>query len=118
MNQTHYLIQCKLLNLLYYTPVLLNRFDPTVSAECRRCRRDGADFMYLTWECFIVASFWNNVKVIIEDIIEQPADFTPLIMVLAIWLTFLHQCEGLQPVASVSKTEGGYGMVQGSSTKD
>lgn len=67
----------KLLTRWYYTPLRLAKAYPSSSPHCWRACGSVGSLLHIFWSCPLLRSFWNEVFLLISDIIHRPSPNTP-----------------------------------------
>lgn len=76
------LIHFKFLNRFYRTPLQLHKIKLREDSNCWKCRREGAAFLHIAWECPGVQDYWCEVAQIISEVLNQTLECSPLVMLL------------------------------------
>ncbi|XP_069507981.1 aquaporin-10 isoform X1 [Ambystoma mexicanum] len=78
MNSGLRLIQFKILNKLHYTTQRIAKFTQNDPSRCQKCGADQADSFHMFWSCPHIKVFWGEVATSLEEVMQVPADLTPL----------------------------------------
>lgn len=76
------LIQFKILNRLYWTPVKLFRAKISNSDACWRCKQSPGNLLHMFIMCPILTSYWQKVMGKINSILNSNLPLTPTLGLL------------------------------------
>lgn len=76
------LIQFKIFNRLYWTPVRMNRLGLNLSKLCWRCKTDKGDLLHIFLHCPSLTAYWQRVTEKIIDTLGTNITLTPALCFL------------------------------------
>lgn len=76
--------QFKIIHRLQITPVLRNKFNPTLSKYCNKCKISEGSYYHCIFDCPFIKNFWRKVCKEISGIFGKKLDLTPLFCILGL----------------------------------
>lgn len=76
------LIHFKFVNRVYRTPLQLYKIKLRENSNCWKCKREGAAFLHIAWECPRVQDYWHGVASTISEVTGSVLDCSPMVMLL------------------------------------
>lgn len=65
----------KVLMLLYKTPEVIHKYDPSYSSNCWRCEWLVGSLFHIFWQCSLSQPFWQDVMILIQTVANvYPSD--------------------------------------------
>lgn len=69
--------QYRVLHRLQFTPYLLNKINPQVSAMCTKCKKEVETYYHCLWLCPLISRFWTNVAKELSSILFKTIQIDP-----------------------------------------
>lgn len=73
MQETNF----KILTRWYNAPIKLQRFFPSTSGLCWRCRGDRGTILHIFWSCPLLEQFWKTIQQTIQNFTDLPLPADP-----------------------------------------
>ena len=76
------LIQFKIFNRLYWTPVKMQRTGLSDSTLCWKCKSDNGNLVHMLFTCSTLQPYWKKVIEEINTILDTNLQLTPTLCIL------------------------------------
>ena len=76
--------QYRILHRQHRTPYLLNKFDPSRSSLCSKCKEKCGTYIHCFWQCSTIAKFWSEISLELNNIFKSSIEMTPGLFLLSL----------------------------------
>ena len=71
-----------MLHRQHRTPYILNKFDPSRSPLCQKCKTEIGTYIHCMWQCPMISDFWSSVTKELNLIFATRIEKTPGLFLL------------------------------------
>lgn len=76
--------QYKILHRQHRTPYILNKFDPSRSSLCSKCKDTTGTYIHCFWQCSTISKFWSLISKELNNIFKCRIEKKPGLFLLSL----------------------------------